>query len=547
MSYTFWVYTNQESFLYQPSHPPQFVNGPPQYFRNPGEYGLQYQDLMIKTIDGKEISAWFIPAHRFDGKTKPLVPIINTTIAQSILNRFRKLNDVNGDSLEEIHQGSESGDNNQGDGSDLSEKQHKERVGAQKSKDYVQHNKEILNECQKMDINRIFAQSTETTAEALTASSTILPTSTYDLSAVVTNPNNQIEQDVANILWFHGNAGNIAQRLPNLFHLVTSQSANVLIVDYRGYGHSSNCQPTEEGLVIDAVSAFCYLQSRVDINPTTTAIFGQSLGSAVTIALAAAIEVANESREKRCMTDKEKKEEPRQGDNDKDGGIVNNKNYIDQHLFDKNEPNTAPTATKSITGVDIVDIVSPHLVSIPPPCGIIIENTFTSILNLADFLFPYLPFRWLWVRLQWQSLDRIKRIKTIPALFLCSEDDEIIPVPMMEDLYHAVPHQNKALHIVYDSFHDNAWSRGGVDYCTKIQLFLQYSVAKEQNIATLTRTSRPNERVPRDRLAKIAFRSQSYSFAPKLIQPTWKQKTCAIKKAQWFWWQLDEFRDYTTM
>ena len=53
--------------------------------------------------------------------------------------------------------------------------------------------------------------------------------------------------------------------------------ANILLVDYRGYGNSQGV-PTEEGLCYDGEAALQYLLSRNDIDPFQIFLFGRSLG-----------------------------------------------------------------------------------------------------------------------------------------------------------------------------------------------------------------------------------------------------------------------------
>ncbi|RLN38522.1 hypothetical protein BBJ28_00008560 [Nothophytophthora sp. Chile5] len=53
------------------------------------------------------------------------------------------------------------------------------------------------------------------------------------------------------LIFFHGNAGNIGYRLPNAVQLYRKVGVNVLLVDYRGFGHSEG-EPTEQGLKLDA-------------------------------------------------------------------------------------------------------------------------------------------------------------------------------------------------------------------------------------------------------------------------------------------------------
>ncbi|ELT92541.1 hypothetical protein CAPTEDRAFT_92523 [Capitella teleta] len=84
------------------------------------------------------------------------------------------------------------------------------------------------------------------------------------------------------IVIFHGNAGNIGHRLPNCYALQTYLRANVVLVEYRGFGKSGG-KPSEQGLYLDAACAMDYLLKRSDINPKKLVLFGRSLGGAVAI------------------------------------------------------------------------------------------------------------------------------------------------------------------------------------------------------------------------------------------------------------------------
>lgn len=103
----------------------------------------------------------------------------------------------------------------------------------------------------------------------------------------VPNTRGKATNSVPTLLYFHGNAGNLSFRLPNIKHLVATVGANVLIVSYRGYGKSEGT-PSEEGLRLDAEAALDYLYfERDDIDKTKIVAFGRSLGGAVAIRLAA--------------------------------------------------------------------------------------------------------------------------------------------------------------------------------------------------------------------------------------------------------------------
>jgi uncharacterized protein len=87
------------------------------------------------------------------------------------------------------------------------------------------------------------------------------------------------------IVWCHGNAGNIVNRLDNLRFLFR-QELSVFLFDYRGYGRSQGPRPSEQGLYLDAIGAYDYLTRVRMINPERVIIFGRSLGAAVAADLA---------------------------------------------------------------------------------------------------------------------------------------------------------------------------------------------------------------------------------------------------------------------
>ena len=87
------------------------------------------------------------------------------------------------------------------------------------------------------------------------------------------------------LVWFHGNAGNISNRVDNLAELHSRLGMNIFIFDYRGYGKSEG-SPSEEGIYRDARAALAYLQARPEPAPQQIVYFGRSLGAAVAIGLA---------------------------------------------------------------------------------------------------------------------------------------------------------------------------------------------------------------------------------------------------------------------
>lgn len=92
------------------------------------------------------------------------------------------------------------------------------------------------------------------------------------------------------LLFLHGNAGNIADRLEKIM-LFREMGLNVFIVDYRGYGNSTG-RPTEKGMYTDATAAYEYLVQHRQRDPKNVVLYGESLGAAAAIDLASQYPVA---------------------------------------------------------------------------------------------------------------------------------------------------------------------------------------------------------------------------------------------------------------
>jgi len=85
-------------------------------------------------------------------------------------------------------------------------------------------------------------------------------------------------------LAFHGNASNIANRA-DIYKFLHTLPANVLAVEYRGYGRSEG-NPSEKGVYRDAEAGLEYLVKTRGTDPRNIISYGQSLGSAVAAHLA---------------------------------------------------------------------------------------------------------------------------------------------------------------------------------------------------------------------------------------------------------------------
>eukprot|EP00004_Rigifila_ramosa_P021233 TRINITY_DN5608_c1_g1_i1.p1 TRINITY_DN5608_c1_g1~~TRINITY_DN5608_c1_g1_i1.p1 ORF type:complete len:293 (+),score=40.39 TRINITY_DN5608_c1_g1_i1:114-881(+) len=175
------------------------------------------------------------------------------------------------------------------------------------------------------------------------------------------------KQNRPTMVCFHGNAGNISHRLPIMREFVHLEY-NVVYVSYRGYGLSSGT-PSERGLQTDALSAFDFVFGLPDIDPQKVFVYGQSLGGAVAVSLAAQ---------------------------------------------------------------------RAHKIA-----GLILENTFTSIPDMVDVIFPLLSFAKPLLTSVWGSSERVGSLE-IPVLMLSALNDEIVPARMMAQLWDILRKNPKA-------------------------------------------------------------------------------------------------------
>ncbi len=89
------------------------------------------------------------------------------------------------------------------------------------------------------------------------------------------------------VIYFQGNAGGLNLRAGR-FAWLTADGTGLLALCYRGYGGSTG-KPSEDGLIRDAAAAYDFASARYAAKRIV--LWGESLGTAVAIALAAEREV----------------------------------------------------------------------------------------------------------------------------------------------------------------------------------------------------------------------------------------------------------------
>lgn len=89
---------------------------------------------------------------------------------------------------------------------------------------------------------------------------------------------------LASILFLHGNAGDINDRIKSL-EILRNNGFNVLIIDYQGFGLSQG-EVSHQNLVDDAESALKYLQNLNKVEKLPMLILGRSIGGHLAVKIA---------------------------------------------------------------------------------------------------------------------------------------------------------------------------------------------------------------------------------------------------------------------
>ena len=183
------------------------------------------------------------------------------------------------------------------------------------------------------------------------------------------------------ILYFHGNAGGLADRAERVRRF-RDERWGVLMMAYRGYAGSTG-SPSEEANVADAQRAFDSLLAE-GTAPDTIIVYGESLGSGVAVQLAI-------SR---------------------------------------------------------------------PVRALILDAPYTSIVDVAASVYPYLPVRPL-LKDRYESDRRVGAIKA-PILILHGERDQVIPIRMGRAMY-GLANEPKRLVEFPAGGHSDLFSHGALD------------------------------------------------------------------------------------
>ncbi|CAN4099424.1 unnamed protein product [Withania somnifera] len=174
-------------------------------------------------------------------------------------------------------------------------------------------------------------------------------------------------------------------------------------------------------------------------------------------------------------------------------GIIKDAQAALDHLIDRTDIDTSRIV---VFGRSLGGAVGSVLTKNNPDkvAGLILENTFTSILDMAGVLLPFL--KWVIggsgskgfkllnfvVRSPWNTIDVIGEIRQ-PILFLSGLQDEMVPPFHMQMLYAKIAARNRQCLFVEfpNGMHMDTWLAGGDHYWRTIQKFLEETVPEKKN------------------------------------------------------------------
>lgn len=201
----------------------------------------------------------------------------------------------------------------------------------------------------------------------------------------LTHPDPQVR-----LLYCHGNAGNLSDRVWTVKMLRDELQAEVFIFDYRGYGRSEG-SPNGKGVLLDGRAAIETFAERAGVDPKEIIPLGRSLGGAVAVDVAV-------------------------------------------HFSTK---------------------------------AVVLESTFSSMVDVAEFHYPFIPVRWL-MRTRLNSVDKIRDYYG-RLLQSHGDVDEVVPIQFGQRLFDAAPGPKKFITTVGCTHNDPP----SADYYRALQGFVR--------------------------------------------------------------------------
>jgi len=128
-----------------------------------------------------------------------------------------------------------------------------------------------------------------------------------------------------------------------------------------------------------------------------------------------------------------------------------------------------------VLGRSLGAAIASHLAAYHSPCALVIESTFTTLVDAAAELHPWVPVRWI-SRHRYPVIENIRSVQC-PVLVVHAPEDELIPYHHGRSLYEAVPGEKAFLQI--RGRHFDGFLTSGADYVTGLdEFFSRYCGAR---------------------------------------------------------------------
>ncbi len=128
----------------------------------------------------------------------------------------------------------------------------------------------------------------------------------------------------------------------------------------------------------------------------------------------------------------------------------------------------------SLGGAIAIDLAIHH----PEAAGLITESTFTSMQEMGELEYGFLPIGLL-LNQRFESLTKIPQLK-IPLLLIHGTWDEKVPVNMARELYDAAP-QPKQLVLIKGGEHNNSGAVGLLEYRNALANFIAQNISGKKS------------------------------------------------------------------
>ena len=123
-------------------------------------------------------------------------------------------------------------------------------------------------------------------------------------------------------------------------------------------------------------------------------------------------------------------------------------------------------------GESLGTAVAVDLATEQPPAALILRSPFTSMADVGQYHYWWLPVRWL-IRDRYDSLERIARVQS-PLLIIAGERDRIVPAEYSRRLYDAATTADKRFLSIPDADHNDDELFDGHTMVDEISRFLRH-------------------------------------------------------------------------